>query len=139
MKLQREDLRYIAVPIVGTSTSFGVRTFLAWLLWNGQELSVTQGLILGWVGWAFAVTTTYITSRWFVYKSQEPILAEAILYIRNRFGTMIIESLLVGFLTNRLQNASAASLLSSCCISVLNWVLTRRLMLNKSESGGDKT
>ena len=136
MKLRGEDARYVVVPIAGTSTSFAVRTALSRLLWNDSDLTAVQGFLLGLAGWACAVLITYVISRLFVFRSKAPVLKELALYVRNRLGTMFIESTVVALLVRQLQNASLASLLSSAIIIGLNWALTRRLMLRASEPEG---
>ena len=133
-KLRKEDAKYIVVPIAGTFTSWSVRTGLSWLLWNNSELTSFQGGLLGVIGWACAVAVTYAISRLFVFKSNKPFVKEIILYVRNRVGTMVIESFMMALLTGTaILSASTSSLISSAFVIILNWVLTRSLMLQKGK------
>jgi len=137
-KFYKEHQEFCVYFVVGCTTTLvsWACKFLANLIFYGgaSEHNTIQTTVLSLVCWASGVIYAFFTNRAFVFKSQEPMLPEAIKFVVSRISTFFLDYFIMLILDTWMGvNFYIATFISAVLVFLSNYFLGKFLVFARKE------
>lgn len=131
--LKGEIFAYLIVGVCTTIVSWAAKFLFNYFVYdNPLYPTAFQNFVLSSISWVAGVIFAFFTNRKFVFKSNGPIVKEAVMFVLSRVSTWILDIVVMQVLGTWLGiNVYIATLISAVLVTVANYVFSKIFVFNK--------